>query len=92
MARSTFPSSTVTGAWGTQLGVSKAHENYVQHHFAWKDDVSYVRGPHDIKVGYEGFHGDNLTYFGQWDSQPNFSFLTSRLCAGPGLHGDRRLL
>lgn len=69
-----IPIVTVSSAWSTQLGVSKAHENYIQHHFGWKDDVSYVRGPHDIKLGYEGFHGDNLTYFGQWDSQPNFSF------------------
>jgi hypothetical protein len=71
-----IPIISVSTAWGTGLGVSKAHENYIQHHFQWKDDVGYVRGPHDIKVGYEGFHGDNLTYFGQWDSQPNFSFLT----------------
>lgn len=69
-----IPIVSVTSAWSTQLGVSKAHENYIQHHFGWKDDVSYVRGPHEIKLGYEGFHGDNLTYFGQWDSQPNFSF------------------
>jgi hypothetical protein len=71
-----IPIVTVSSAWSTQLGVSKAHENYIQHHFGWKDDVSYMHGPHDIKVGYEGFHGDNLTYFGQWDSQPIFSFLT----------------
>lgn len=70
------PIITVSTAWSTQLGVSKAHENYIQHHFVWKDNVSYVRGAHEIKVGYDGFHGDNLTFFGQWDSQPNFSFLS----------------
>ncbi|MGA8110966.1 MAG: TonB-dependent receptor, partial [Acidobacteriaceae bacterium] len=69
-----IPIISVSSAWGTQLGVSKAHENYVQHHFVWKDDVNWVHGPHDIKFGYEGFHGDNLTYFGQWYSQPNYSF------------------
>ena len=69
-----IPIITVTSAWNTQLGVSKAHENYIQHHFVWKDNVSFVHGPHDIKFGYGGFHGDNLTYFGQWGSQPNFSF------------------
>jgi hypothetical protein len=71
-----IPIITLNSGWNTQLGVSKAHENYIQHHFVWKDDVSYVRGRHDIKVGYEGFHGDNLTFFGQLGSQPNFSFLT----------------
>ena len=69
-----IPIISVSSAWSTQLGVSKAHENYVQHHFVWKDDLSWVRGPHEFKFGYEGFHGDNLTYFGQWYSQPNFSF------------------
>src|SRR6185437_5632337 len=29
---------------------------------------------HDLRFGYEGFHGDNLTFFGPWNSQPNFSF------------------
>ena len=71
-----IPIISVTGGWNTQLGVSKAHENYIQHHFVWKDDVSWVHGAHDIKVGYEGFHGDNLTFFGQLGSQPNFSFLS----------------
>jgi hypothetical protein len=69
-----IPIITVTGAWNTQLGVSKAHENYIQHHFIWKDNLSWVHGTHDIKFGYGAFHGDNLTYFGQWGSQPNFSF------------------
>ena len=71
-----IPIITVSTVWNTQLGVSKAHENYIQHHFVWKDNVSYVRGGHEIKVGYDGFHGDNLTFFGQLGSQPNFSFQT----------------
>lgn len=69
-----LPILTLVSGWGTQLGVSKAHEDYVQHHYVWKDVLSHIYGPHDIRVGYEGFHGDNLTYFNQWYSQPIFNF------------------
>lgn len=71
-----LPIITLTSGWGTQLGVSKADENYVQHHFVWKDTLSHIFGTHNLRVGYEGFHGDNLTFFGPMNSQPNFSFQT----------------
>jgi hypothetical protein len=68
------PIITVSSGWSTQLGVSKAHEDYVQHHTVWHEAVTHIHGTHSIRVGYQGFHGDNLTYFGQWYSQPAFSF------------------
>lgn len=71
-----LPIITLTSGWNTQLGVSKADENYIQHHFVWKDTLSHIFGAHNLRVGYEGSHGDNLTYFGPWNSQPNFSFQT----------------
>ena len=69
-----LPIISVSKAWSTGLGVSKAHEDYVQHHWIWKDALSWVHGRHQFQFGYQGFRGDNLTYFGQWDSQPNFGF------------------
>ncbi len=60
--------------WNVNIGVSKAHENYVQHHFTWRDVLTHIYRTHDLSFGYEGFHGDNLTYFGQWFSQPQFTF------------------
>ena len=72
----TVPIITLNSGWGTQLGVSKAHEDYVQHHYVWHDALTHVYRSHEIKVGYEGFHGDNLTFFGPWYSQPAFSFQT----------------
>lgn len=60
--------------WNVDIGLNKAHENYVQHHFTWRDVLTYVRGTHEFSFGYDGFHGDNLTYFGQWFSQPHFTF------------------
>ena len=70
------PIITLTSGWGTQLGVSKAHEDYVQHHYVWRDAVTHIYRSHDLSFGYQGFHGDNLTFFGPWFSQPSFSFQT----------------
>lgn len=67
------PIVSVSG-WNVNIGVSKAHENYVQHHFTWRDALTHIYKTHSLSFGYEGFHGDNLTYFGQWFSQPSFSF------------------
>jgi hypothetical protein len=71
-----LPIISLTSGWNTQLGVSKADENYVQHHFVWKDTLSHVFGTHNLRVGYEGSQGDNLTFFGPMNSQPHFSFQT----------------
>jgi Carboxypeptidase regulatory-like domain len=67
------PIVSVSG-WNVNIGVSKAHENYVQHHYTWRDVLTHIYKTHDLSFGYEGFHGDNLTFFGQWYSQPSFSF------------------
>jgi len=68
------PIISITGGWGTGLGVSKADEDYVQHHYVWRDAVTRVYRSHSIQVGYQGFQGDNLTFFGPWFSQPAFTF------------------
>jgi hypothetical protein len=65
-----------TDGWSTPLGVSKADENYIQHHYVWHEALTRVYHSHSLSAGYEGFHGDNLTLFGPWFSQPAFNFLT----------------
>ena len=67
------PIVSVNG-WNTNIGVTQAHEDYVQHHYVWRDVLMHIYKTHDLSFGYEGFHGDNLTYFGQWYSQPQLSF------------------
>lgn len=68
------PVISVTGGWDTKLGVSQADEDYVQHHYIWRDAVTHLYKSHSIQVGYQGFQGDNLTFFGPWFSQPVFNF------------------
>ncbi len=60
--------------WNTQIGVSQADEDYVQHHFTWRDVFTHIYKTHDFNVGIDWFHGDNLTYFGPWFSQPVMTF------------------
>lgn len=67
------PIVAVTG-WNTNIGVSQAHEDYVQHHYVWRDVLIHIYKTHQLAFGYEGFHGDNLTYFGQWFAQPQLTF------------------
>lgn len=68
------PIITVSNAWGTQIGVSKADYRYVQHHSVWRDAVTFIHKNHDIRFGYDGFHGDNLTFFGPAASIPTYNF------------------
>ena len=68
------PIVSVSTPWNVSIGVSKAHENYVQHHYTWRDVFTHIYKTHDLSFGYEGFHGDNLTFFGQWFAQPSLSF------------------
>ena len=70
------PIITVTNAWGTQMGVSKADYKYVQHHYVWRDVVTRIHKTHDMRFGYDGFHGDNLTFFGPAASIPTYNFLS----------------
>jgi hypothetical protein len=60
--------------WNTQIGVSQAHEDYVQHHYSWRDVLTHIYKTHDLSFGVDGFHGDNLTFFGPWFSQPVLTF------------------
>ena len=59
---------------GVGWGDANPYEDYIQHGFRWRDVVTYVRGSHAFKFGYEGWHGDDLAYFAGRYSQPIFAF------------------
>ena len=67
------PIVSVTG-WTTNIGVSSPHENYVQHHYLWREALTRIYKSHTFQFGYEGFHGDSADYFWELASQPTFSF------------------
>ena len=68
-----IPVVNITGQ-GTGLGVPAPHQDFLQHNYHWRDTVSYVLGRHNFRAGFEGFHGDELTLFGQVQSLPVFTF------------------
>jgi hypothetical protein len=62
------------GGQGTAIGIPQPHLDFIQHNYHWRDTLILVRGRHNIRAGFEGFHGDELTLFGQVQSQPVFTF------------------
>jgi hypothetical protein len=69
----TIPGITVTGQ-NVGYGVGFAQGDFIQHNYHWRDVLTHVRGAHVIKVGYEGWYGDDVEPFqGPW-SHPAFSF------------------
>jgi Carboxypeptidase regulatory-like domain len=69
----TVPVVNVTNL-GVGFGSPNPYEDYIQHGFRWRDVVTYARGRHDFKFGYEGWHGNDLAYFAGRYSQPIFSY------------------
>jgi hypothetical protein len=54
------------GGWGPGT--------FVQHNYSWRDVVSYVRGRHAFKIGYQGTHGDDSADFTGINARPTFFF------------------
>jgi hypothetical protein len=69
----TVPVVNVTNL-GVGFGSPNPDEDYIQHGIHWRDVVTIIRGPHDFKFGYEGWHGNDLAYFAGRYSQPIFTF------------------
>jgi len=69
----TVPMVNVTNL-GVGFGSPNPDEDYIQHGIHWRDVVTFIRGHHDFKFGYEGWHGNDLAYFAGRYSQPIFTF------------------
>ena len=67
------PLTNIAGL-GTSIGIPQPHLLFIQHNYRWRDTAILVKGRHNIRAGFEGFHGDELTLFGQVQSQPIFIF------------------
>jgi hypothetical protein len=69
----TIPGITVTGQ-SVGYGVGFAQGDFIQHNYHWRDVLTHIHGAHVVKVGYEGWYGDDLEPFqGPW-SHPAFTF------------------
>jgi hypothetical protein len=66
------PWVNVTGQ-DTGFGVGGTYD-YIQHNFHWRDVVSLTRGTHSLKFGFEGFEGDEESFFAGVYDIPTFQF------------------
>lgn len=69
----TVPVVNVTGI-NQGFGTGFAQGDYYQHSYHWRDVVSYIRGNHSFKLGYEGWHGDDTAIFQGPYGQPTFQY------------------
>ena len=73
----TVPSVSVSGInvdSGQAYGVGFAQGDFIQHNYHWRDVLTHIQGTHALKIGYEGWYGDDVEPFqGPW-SQPKFQF------------------
>ena len=69
----TVPVVSVTGL-GVGFGDGFALGDYVQHSYHWRDVLTHIHGAHAFKVGYEGWHGNDLAYFAAAYAQPSLNY------------------
>ena len=69
----TVPVVNVTGL-GVGFGDGFALGDYVQHSYHWRDVLTHIKGSHTFKVGYEGWHGNDLAYFAGAYGQPTINY------------------
>jgi hypothetical protein len=66
--------TVITSGTSVNYGVGFAQGDFIQHNYHWRDVLTHVRGTHVLKLGYEGWFGDDVEPFqGPW-SQPTFNF------------------
>jgi Carboxypeptidase regulatory-like domain/TonB-dependent Receptor Plug Domain len=69
----TVPIVSVTQL-GVGFGIGFAQGDYIQHSYHWRDVLTKVHGTHSIKIGYEGWHGDDLALFAGAYGIPSLSY------------------
>ncbi len=67
------PVVNVTGL-GVGFGDGFALGDYVQHSYHWRDVLTHIQGAHDIRIGYEGWHGDDIANFAGAYAQPTINY------------------
>ena len=69
----TAPIVGVSGL-GVGFGDGFAQGDFIQHSYHWRDVLAKIHGAHSFKVGYEGWHGDDLALFAGAYGIPNLSY------------------
>jgi hypothetical protein len=67
------PVINVTGL-GTGFGDGFAMGDFIQHNYHWRDVLTHIHGAHTLKIGYEGWFGDDIEAFQGPHDIPVFGF------------------
>lgn len=68
----TVPSVSVNGISG--FGTGFAQGDFVQKNYHWRDVLTHIQDTHTIRLGYDGWQGQDLAYFANVHKQPSFQF------------------
>ncbi len=71
----TVPELNINNTYGVAMfGGGFGPGSFAQHQYTWRDVVTYVRGKHDIRVGFQASHGNDSADFSGNYVRPSFSF------------------
>ncbi len=76
----TVPEININNAYGVggpsdpAFGGGFGPGSFAQHQYSWRDVVTFVRGKHDIRVGFQASHGNDSADFSGNYVRPTFSF------------------
>jgi hypothetical protein len=66
---------SLSGSGGNgAFGDGFAQGDFIQHNYHWRDVLTHIQGNHTLKLGYEGWTGDDVEEFQGPHDQPSFSF------------------
>ncbi len=68
----TVPTVNVNGISG--FGTGFAQGDFIQHSYHWRDVLTHITGNHTLRIGYDGWHGDDTALFAPVHTQPVFNF------------------
>jgi hypothetical protein len=68
------PVVSVTGLGTGVFGNGFALGDFIQHSYHWRDVLTHIQGSHTLKIGYDGWHGDDVALFAAARGQANFQF------------------
>jgi hypothetical protein len=56
------------------FGEGFAEGDFIQHNYHWRDVLTHIKGNHTMKLGYEGWMGDDVELFSGPHDLPQFNF------------------
>ncbi len=71
----TIPELNINNTYGvTMIGGGFGPGSFAQHQYSWRDVVTFVRGKHDLRIGFQATHGNDSADFAGNYARPSFSF------------------